>query len=85
MSRDASIEVRYFASLVETVGCSTERVEIDPATDVKALWQILVRLHPDLAGIGFRPLIACDREYATWDSGLRGVQEVAFLPPVSGG
>jgi molybdopterin converting factor small subunit len=30
-------------------------------------------------------MIACDMEYAGWDHLLEGVDEVAFLPPVSGG
>jgi molybdopterin converting factor small subunit len=79
------VDIRYFASLVERTGCARERVEIDPGCDVADLWRELERRHPELASIGFRPLVACDLEYAGWDRGLAGVSEVAFLPPVSGG
>ena len=79
------VEVRYFASLVERTGCSSERVEIDDGTDVVRLWDLLVVRHPELSGIGFRPLAACDRAWVGWESVLDGVREVAFLPPLSGG
>jgi len=79
------IEVRYFASLVERTGVEVESVEVAPGDDVAALWERLERRHPKLGEIGFRPMAACDMEYAGWDRTLEGVKEVAFLPPVSGG
>ena len=80
-----TVDVRFFASLVDHTGCSQETVEIAEPADVAELWQLLVQRHPALGDIGFRPLAACDRVYAGWDRGLSGVREVAFLPPVSGG
>ena len=79
------IEVRYFASLVDRTGRPAERIRIEPGTDVAGLWGELTRRHPSLAELAFRPMVACDRVYAGWDSPLAGVREVAFLPPVSGG
>ncbi len=79
------IRVRYFASLAEWVGRREECVEVADDADVARLWQDLVVRHPRLASWSPRPLVALDLEYATWDRPLRGVQEVAFLPPVSGG
>ena len=79
------VEVRYFASLVGRTGCSSERVEFDEVMDVARLWELLVVRHPELSGLGFRPLAACDRAWVGWDTPLDGVREVAFLPPVSGG
>ena len=79
------VEVLYFASLRERVGTGQETLELDPDLDLDGLWTLLVRRHPALAGFLPRPLAACDREYAPWDRKLRGVREVAFLPPVSGG
>jgi len=79
------IEVRYFASLVELTGVEVDSVEVAPGDDVAALWERLERRHPKLGELGFRPMAACDMEYAGWDRTLEGVKEVAFLPPVSGG
>ena len=80
-----TVEIRYFASLRQSTGCSHETIEIDPEADLSALWSLLEQRHPALAGIGFRPLVACDLTYAGWERSLEGVSEVAFLPPVSGG
>ena len=80
-----TVRVRYFASLADRAGTPAESVEVDGTADVAALWSSLVERHPGLAGVSTRPLAACDMEYAAWDRPLRGVREVAFLPPVSGG
>jgi molybdopterin converting factor small subunit len=79
------VEVRYFASLADRSGCAAESIEIAPGTDVAGLWRELLGRHPALGACGFRPLVACDRAYASWERALDGVHEVAFLPPVSGG
>ena len=80
-----TLTVRYFASLVDKTGCSAEQVEVDDTLDVETLWLELSRRHPALGSLAFRPLVACDLQYAGWDHPLEGVREVAFLPPVSGG
>ena len=81
----ASLQVRYFASLADRAGCREETVPYEDGCDVRQLWQSLVERHPKLDALGFEPLVACDREYANWDRALTGVQEIAFLPPFSGG
>lgn len=80
-----TVRVLYFASLADRTGTRSETVERAAGDDVDALWRRLCTAHPDLADLGFRPMVACDREYASWDRTLDGVSEVAFLPPVSGG
>ena len=79
------IQLRFFASLAERAGCRTESLELPEGADVEALWRILEQRHPGLAGLGFRPLVACDQSYSDWERVLDDVHEVAFLPPLSGG
>ncbi|NIM02469.1 MAG: molybdopterin synthase sulfur carrier subunit [Acidobacteria bacterium] len=80
-----TVEVLFFASLADSTGAPRDRIEIPDGADVAALWSRLVERYPALETTGFRPLVACDMEYAAWDASLDGVREVAFLPPVSGG
>ncbi len=80
-----TIEVRFFASLVDSTGAPRDRLELPAGSDVAALWAALTERYPALEKTPFVPLVACDMEYATWDASLDGVREVAFLPPVSGG
>jgi molybdopterin converting factor subunit 1 len=79
------IEVRFFASLADATGQSSETLDLARSTDVEGLWAQLIERHPRLGQLGYRPLVACDMDYAAWDRLLDGVREVAFLPPVSGG
>jgi len=80
-----TVEVRFFASLAERAGATTLSLELEPGATPTTLWERLRELRPGLAAVSFRPLVACDLEYAEWDRDLAGVREVAFLPPVSGG
>jgi len=80
-----TVRVLYFASLRERTGAAGETVEVEETADVAALWETLQIRHPRLREVVIRPLAACDMTYAAWDRPLRGVAEVAFLPPVSGG
>jgi molybdopterin converting factor small subunit len=80
-----TLEVKYFASLAEKTGCASETVEFGDGGDIAALWDELGRRHPSLRELPYRPMVACDLQYADWGHGLDGVSEVAFLPPVSGG
>ena len=79
------IEVRYFASLVELTGRTSETLEVDEGADVRKVWTVLVGRHPGLSDLPYRPLVARDMSYADWDTPLGDAKEIAFLPPVSGG
>ncbi len=79
------IQYRLFASLAEKAGTADGAVELPAGATVRDLWDELGRRFPVLQDTGFRPMAACDMEYADWDSTLDGVDQVAFLPPVSGG
>ena len=79
------VEVRFFASLADRAGTSSEAVDLAPGTDVLGLWRQLVERHPAFSDLSYRPRAACDLELVDWEHELDGVREVAFLPPVSGG
>ena len=79
------VRVLYFASLKDRAVASEETIEVPETCDVAGLWAIVQERHPRLREVTTRPLAACDMTYAAWDRPLCGVQEVAFLPPVSGG
>ncbi|MDE2271391.1 MAG: MoaD/ThiS family protein [Xanthomonadaceae bacterium] len=73
----------YFASLCDAAGRSRESVESD-ARDALALFAELAARH----GFTFKPerlRVAVNGEFAEWNRPLADGDEVAFLPPVSGG
>jgi molybdopterin synthase catalytic subunit/molybdopterin converting factor small subunit len=72
------VTVRLFAGLRERAG--TARLEIDDVTRVGDVWAKL--------GLGDEPgglLYAVNRKYAAPDDALHDGDEVAVIPPVSGG
>lgn len=81
----APLRIRWFASLVDHTGVSAERIEVSSGQTVEQIWDDCVRRYPGLADLSFRPAAALDLEYASWSAELDGVEELAFLPPVSGG
>jgi molybdopterin synthase catalytic subunit/molybdopterin converting factor small subunit len=71
------VRVRLFAGLRERAGWATREVEAGTVGDV---W--------DTLGLGDEPeglLYAVNREYAEREQGLADGDEVALIPPVSGG
>jgi molybdopterin converting factor subunit 1 len=79
------ITIRLFARLREIAGAGELQREIAAGATAESAWQTLSREFPGLEP--FRPAISCavNEHYATFDTPLAEDDEVAFLPPVSGG
>jgi MoaE-MoaD fusion protein len=76
--------VRLFASYREAAGVGRMELELPPGATVKdAIFKIL-KDHP-LVAEGRQVVIARNREYVTPDEPLADGDEVALIPPVSGG
>ncbi|HSY59100.1 MAG TPA: molybdenum cofactor biosynthesis protein MoaE, partial [Terriglobales bacterium] len=74
-----------FGQLKDIVGLSQDDAELSDGARVEDLFERYGRQFPKLAE--FRPSIAAsvNQEYAGWRAPLSSGDEVAFLPPVSGG
>ena len=79
------ITVRYFAVHRDITGQSEERLALEPGATVASLWELLVGRYPRLLGYSGRLLYAVNQEFATLATELSDGDEVAFIPPVSGG
>ena len=79
------VTIRYFAGHRDITGCSEEQIELAPGTTVGALWEQLVVRYPKLGGYSGRLLYAVNQEFGTPATELHEGDEVAFIPPVSGG
>jgi MoaE-MoaD fusion protein len=79
------VRVLFFGQLKEIVGLSQEDAELSDGARVQDLFERYGRRFPKLAE--FRPSVAAslNQEYAEWRAPLAAGDEVAFLPPVSGG
>ncbi|MEP7082893.1 MAG: MoaD/ThiS family protein, partial [Chloroflexota bacterium] len=78
------VRVRCFASLRE-LAVDRAELELDDGARVEDAWNALAARHPALWP--HRPFTRAARNgaYADWDAPIADGDEVAFLPPVSGG
>ena len=76
------ITVLAFSTAKSVLGFSEQVVEIKPDDTVATL---LERISPDVRQHCKHARVALDQEFADWSELLAGHQELAIIPPVSGG
>jgi molybdopterin converting factor subunit 1 len=79
------VTVRYFAGHRDIVGQAEERIELSERATIGMLWELLVGRYPRLGGYSGRLLYAVNQEFSTLATELHDGDEVALIPPVSGG
>jgi molybdopterin synthase catalytic subunit len=79
------VRVLFFGRLKDIVGKSEENAELSDGARVEDLFARYGHSFPELAQ--FRPSVVAsvNQEFAEWRAPLAAGDEVAFLPPVSGG
>jgi molybdopterin synthase catalytic subunit len=80
-----SVRVRLFAIQRELAGAREIALELAPGATIEAAWAALVERHPVMAS--GRPAVRFARngEYADAETALDDGDELAIIPPVSGG
>jgi molybdopterin converting factor subunit 1 len=79
------VTVRLFARLREIAGADELTREIGGATTVRDVWGALADEWPALAPYAASLSCAVNAQYARMHTAVQDGDEVAFLPPVSGG
>ena len=78
------VNVRLFASYREAAGVGHLQLEMPPGSTVKDVIAEIARRHP-LITEGRKVVIAKNRDYVTADDSVSDGDEIALIPPVSGG
>jgi molybdopterin converting factor subunit 1 len=79
------VTIRLFARLRDLAGGGEFARELPAAATVATAWQAMVAEHPALEPYGASISAAVNLEYAKMTVPVGDGDEVAFLPPVSGG
>ena len=79
------VSVRLFARLREIAGAQELRIEVPDAATVADAWSALTGRYSGLTDYTSSVSCAVNEEYARMTTALGDGDEVAFLPPVSGG
>jgi molybdopterin synthase sulfur carrier subunit len=79
------LNVLYFGRLKDVIGHGQESVEIAIGSSIEDVFALCVARYPDLSAQRKAMAVSRNREFAAWTTPLQAGDEVAFLPPVSGG
>ena len=79
------VKVLFFGGLKEAAGGAEEFVEITPGSRIEELFATFVARKPELARYRTSLVASRNQEFAAWSTQLQPGDEIAFLPPVSGG
>jgi molybdopterin converting factor subunit 1 len=79
------MRVLFFAQLKDATGCDSAEIALGAPLDTEQLWAELLTKYPKLAA--YRPGVrfAKNCEYAAPEALFADADEVALIPPVSGG
>jgi molybdopterin converting factor subunit 1 len=79
------VTVQLFARLRELAGRSEATLELASGASVADVWRALEVDHPAIAPLGSSVSAAVNAEFAPMTTAVHEGDDVAFLPPVSGG
>jgi molybdopterin converting factor subunit 1 len=80
------IRVLLFAGLAEIAGASAINLELlEEKTSVQWVRAKLAEMYPQMTDLLEKSMAALNQEYAENDAQITAADEIAFIPPVSGG
>jgi molybdopterin converting factor subunit 1 len=79
------VSIKLFAAARELAGQSEVTLKLPPGADVAELRQTLAAELPALSPLTARSLIALNAEYAADNNPITEGDDLALIPPVSGG
>jgi molybdopterin converting factor subunit 1 len=79
------VTIRLFGRLHDLAGASVLEREIEAPATAAGVWQMLAAETPAIAPYSQSVSIAVNADFARMTTRLEAGDEVAFLPPVSGG
>ncbi len=79
------VTVRLFARLRDIAGSGELTREVPAGANVGAIWSALVSDYPELSAYEKSISCAVNADYSRFTAAVLEGDEIAFLPPVSGG
>lgn len=79
------VKVLFFGRLKEIVGRDQDSLDLAAGAPIESLFAHYAAANPELARYRSSVVASRNQEFAAWNTPLSPGDEVAFLPPVSGG
>jgi len=77
--------ILYFAQARRLTGVASETLALADPLGAEALWDTILARHPALAPLRPVTRLACNGEFSAADAVFAPGDEIALIPPVSGG
>jgi molybdopterin converting factor subunit 1 len=85
VSKKIRVKVLFFGRLKDISGFAEESLDLDGDANIESLFAHYAGRYPQLQQYRSSLVASCNQEFAAWSTPLHRGDEVAFLPPVSGG
>lgn len=85
MAVSVTIRVLFFGLLKDITGCAEERLEVQDGSTLADVFEHYAERHPRLRQAGRSIVLAANQQFAERAQAVKEGDEIAFLPPVSGG
>lgn len=85
VAQTVRVKVLFFGRLKDVVGHAEESFDLADASTIEELFALYASRIPELAKYRSSLVASRNQEFTSWDTPLRSGDELAFLPPVSGG
>lgn len=79
------IRVLFFGMLKDVTGLASDQLDVPDALTSGLVWEMYAGRFPSLAPLKQHVRPALNHEFSDWEASLSCGDELAFLPPVSGG
>lgn len=79
------VKVLFFGMLKDIVGRSEDQIELADGARLESVFTRYARQFPRLTDLESSIVLACNHEFCDRSAAIREGDEIAFLPPVSGG
>jgi len=79
------VQVLFFGMLKDVTGLSREDLEVSPGSRLESVFDHYAALYPRMRDLSPSIVVALNRQFAGRDAAVNEGDEIAFLPPVSGG
>jgi molybdopterin converting factor subunit 1 len=85
VAKTVRVKVLFFGRLKDVIGQSEDSLDLNDSSTIEQLFALYSERVPELAKYRSSVVASRNQEFAAWNTLLRSGDEVAFLPPVSGG
>src|ERR1700733_2902345 len=79
------VKVLFFGMLKDIVGRAEDQIEVADGSRLESVFTRYARQFPRLTELQSSIVLPCNQEFCERSAAIRDGDEIAFLPPVSGG